>query len=350
MPTIFDLITAKAIATYWNERLAKTNMYLGKALFPAKKQLGLDLAWFVGASGVPITLRQSEFDTEAKLRDRIGWTRIDTEMPFFREQMLIGEKERQELNKLKAADQAMVQPILNKIYDDAGNLVLGSDAAAERMRMQLLATGKIGIIDSGVAIDYDYALPTSNKHTITSATAKWAALDTAKPIQDITDWQDEVEEKTGVRPTRAICTKKTFNYLVNNESIRKDMQPLAAASLIVTPKMVREYLLNKCDLEISVNTSSYKTSLKGEAQKYFLDDVFTLIPTGNLGNTHFGTTPEESDLMSGGSKAQVDIVNTGVAITTLRNEHPVNVQTIVSAIMLPSWEMRDQCFIATVNS
>ena len=54
--------------------------------------------------------------------------------------------------------------------------------------------------------------------------------------------------------------------------------------------------------------------------------------------------------MSGGSKAQVDIVNTGVAITTLRNEHPVNVQTIVSAIKLPSWEMRVQCFIATVNS
>lgn len=349
MPNIFDLVTAKAIATYWNDRLANTANYLGKSLFPAQKQLGLDLAWYLGQSGVPVTLRQSEFDTDARIRDRIGLSRVDSEMPFFRERMLIGEKERQELNKLRQADQATVAPILQKIYDDAGNLVRGSEATAERMRMQLLSSGKIAIVDSGVTLDYDYAFPSGHTKTISVANDKWSATATANPVKDITDWQDQVEADTGVRPTRAICSKTTFNYMVNNEAIRKDMQPLVASSFIVTPNDVLKYFANKCGLTIAVNSFSYRTSISGGTAKYFPDHVFTLIPEGNLGNTWYGTTPEESDLMSG-SNASVEIVNTGVAVTTLKNEHPVNIQTIVSAIMLPSFEQRDQCFIATVHS
>ena len=44
MPNLFELVTAPAIATYFNERFANTTGYMGAALFPAKKQLGLDLS------------------------------------------------------------------------------------------------------------------------------------------------------------------------------------------------------------------------------------------------------------------------------------------------------------------
>jgi hypothetical protein len=349
MATIFDLVTARAIATYWNDRLNTTANYIGRSLFPVDKQLGLDLAWFVGSSGVPVTLKASAFDTEARTRDRIGISRVDTTMPFFREQMFIGEKERQEMNKMRQADQAMVAPILQRIYDDAGQLVKGGEAMAERMRMQLLSTGLISVVDSGARFDYDYSFPAGHKTTISVAADKWSATTTANPVRDITNWQDQVEADTGVRPTRAICTKKTFNYLVNNDAIRKDMQPLVASSAIVTPSDVVRYFANKLNLTIAINSLSYRTSTDGVTAKFFPDEVFTLIPEGNLGKTWFGTTPEESDLMSG-SEAQVQIVNTGIAITTVKQVHPVNIQTIVSAIMLPSWENRDQVFIATVHS
>ena len=75
-----------------------------------------------------------------------------------------------------------------------------------------------------------------------------------------------------------------------------------------------------------------------------------MIPDGDLGNTYFGTTPEESDLMSGNTDAQVEIVNTGVAITTIKEPHPVNIMTVVSAIVLPSFEAIDNIFIATVHA
>jgi len=34
---------------------------------------------------------------------------------------------------------------MNRIFDDAGNLIAGAEVQAERMRMQLLSTGKIKI-------------------------------------------------------------------------------------------------------------------------------------------------------------------------------------------------------------
>lgn len=239
--------------------------------------------------------------------------------------------------------------IIQKIYDDTGNFILGAEATAERMRMQLISTGKIGIVDSGVAVDYDYDFPDAHRAALTATADRWSSIGTSVPVSDITGWQDQIEEDTGVRPTRAVCSKKTFNYLVNNQGIRKDMQPLADTSHIVTPSEIYQYFLNKCGVEIYVNSKTYKTEVKGTTAKYFPDDVFSLLPAGTLGNTYYGTTPEESDLMSGAAQADVQIVNTGVAVTTVKNVHPVNVQTIVSAILLPSWENRDQCFIAEVN-
>ena len=52
--------------------------------------------------------------------------------------------------------------------------------------------------------------------------------------------------------------------------------------------------------------------------------------------------------MSGNVAASVSIVNTGVAVTTIKEAHPVNVQTIVSEIVLPSFEKMDDIFVIKV--
>lgn len=349
MPTIFDMVVAQEIGSYWTEAVENTIPYLGATLFPAQKQLGLDLSWIKGSQGLPVALTPSAFDAKATLRDRIGIQRVETEMPFFRESMRIGEKDRQEINKLLAAsNRATLEPILNRIFDDAKNLIDGAEVQAERMRMQLLSTGKIEVTaENRISYDYDYQLPGSHAETINDADAKWSALDTANPIRDIQQWQDLVEDDTGVRPTRAICTRKTWNYLINNAAIKAELNPIGT---IITDSMLQQYLSTKLGLTVAVYNKKYQLSLGGASNQFFPDEVFTLIPDGVLGKTYFGTTPEESDLLSGGTDANVEIVNTGVAITTIKEPHPVNVQTIVSAIMLPSFEAIDNIFIATVHS
>lgn len=347
MPTIFDLINARNIATYYAENASNRIPYLGETLFPSKKQLGLDLSWIKGFNGLPVQLKPSEFDAKATLRDRVQLNKIDTEMPFFREAMRIGEKERQEILRLMdSTNSQYLMPVINRIYDDATNLVNGARVISERMIMQLLSTGKISIVANRINYDYDYQMPSSHKETLTG-TDQWSDPD-SNPVDDIQTWQDKVEDNTGVRPTRAICTRKTWNYLLRNKTIRLDMNPIGGQNIILTDSMLQQYLATKLGLSVAVYNKKFALEVGGAAQLFYPDDYFTLIPEGSLGNLYYGTTPEEADLLSGGTAAEVQVVNTGVAITTVKEPHPVNVQTIVSQICLPSFETIDNIFIAKV--
>ncbi|MBG9785622.1 major capsid protein [Shouchella lehensis] len=347
MDTIFDLVTAQNIGTYYTNNPSNSVPYLGATLFPAKKQLGLDLSWIKGANGLPVALEPSAFDTKANVRDRIGFNKVQTEMPFFREAMHIGEKMRQELNKLQGSAQAsLYQPIINNIFDDVTTLVRGARVQPERMIMQLLSTGTIDIQANRQDYTYDYDMKEDHKETLTGG-ARWSQAD-ATPMQDIQKWQDDVENNTGVRPTRAVMTRKTFGYLLANKSIRSAIQPLGGENIFITEGELKQFIQTKLGVSIAVYNKKFIDEA-GQNKSFYEDDKVTLIPEGNLGNTYYGTTPEESDLMTGQSVANVSIVDTGVAITTLKEAHPVNVQTIVSAITLPSFETIDNIFIAKVN-
>ena len=78
------------------------------------------------------------------------------------------------------------------------------------------------------------------------------------------------------------------------------------------------------------------------------EHTFVLFPEGDLGRTWFGTTPEESDLLAS-SVANVSIVDTGVAVTTVQKTDPVNVETKVTMICLPSFETADQVYTMDTN-
>lgn len=196
MPTIFDLVNAKNIATYYETNTSNAIPYLGATLFPAKKQLGLDLKWIKGSKGLPVALLPSAFDAKATLRDRIGFKKIETEMPFFREAMRIGEKDRQELNRLAASDnESYLMPLINNIYDDVTNLVGGALVNPERMIMQLLSTGKISIVANRLNYDYDYKMPANHKVTLTS-TDKWSDP-TADIVGDIKHGRIRLKMKQG---------------------------------------------------------------------------------------------------------------------------------------------------------
>lgn len=344
MANIFDMYNSKAVGAYWEERNKVEVPFLGASLFPATKQVGLDLSWIKGKDGLAIALKPSQFDAKATLRDRIGVTRIETEMPFFREAMLIKEKERQALVQAEKNGEAFVRPVLNKIFDDAKNLVDGADVQAERMRMSLLATAGINIVANGTNYTYDYADDEFRAKNITTLTDgdKWSAVATATPVEDIEAAQNAVQDERGVRPTRAICGSKVWGYLKNNAAIKAALDVTR-----VSDNALKAYLLEELGLTVVVYDKKFINE-EGVATRYFPEDVMTLIPETTLGETVYGTTPEELDLMAGNTKADVTVVNTGVTITTLMHEHPVNKETIVDEIVLPSFERIGQIHILNV--
>jgi len=348
MPNIYQLVKPKEIGVYYDEATSNKTPYLGQTLFPSEKQLGLDLRWIKGSKGLPVALKPSAFDTESTLRDRVGFDELETEMPFFKEGTLIKERDRQELNKvIQSGNQSYIDMIVNKIFDNVTGLIEGADVQAERMIMQLLATGKISIVANKVNYDYDYQFNTDHMETLLS-TDMWSDLTNSDPISDIDTWQGIIEDDTGERPTKAICTKKTWNYLKKNENINLAIYPDGQGNKLITDAKLKDFLDTELDLQVAIYNKKFQSEAGAKTQ-FFPDDVFTLIPDGDLGNLYYGTTPEESDLMSGATNAEVQIVNTGVAITTEKKTDPVNVFTKVSAIMLPSFESIDNVFIANVN-
>lgn len=356
---IFEIFDAKAIAAYWEDvNINMQDPMIGTTFFPNDKKIGLDLSWIRGKNGLPIVLQPSAFDTKATLRDRVGVTELQTEMPFFREGVRIGEKERQDLMTLLAKGEKFVEPTIRRIYNDVAGLIDGANVQAERMRMSLLVDGKISVTASKgtgrtAAYDYNYDPDTSwaADHTITlSGTSTWDVANKAtnNPVADLMEAKKVMSQQFGKNMTRALMNSNTLNDMLASEIVQKAMNPVGYANMINTDEDVRRYIERKTGLQFIVYDKMFIDE-EGKETKFFPDNKVTLLPSYTLGNTWFGTTPEEYDLLSGQSRASVRVVGSGIAVTSIKEEHPVNVFTVVSAIMLPSFERMNDIYVLTTK-
>lgn len=335
----FELVTSSNLVAYWLEK-DLNNVTVGDQLFPFKKEIGIKLNWIKGANNQPVGLRLSAYDSKSIRRDRQGIESVETEMPFFKESMVVDEQMRQQLNTLlQTNNEALIKSIIARIFDDEIKLIKAAYETVERVRMQLLTTGTISLSSNGQSYTYDYGMPAANKRTVQTS---WSAAN-ADPIKDITDAQN-VARQNGYKLTRAMCNSNCLNALINNTAIKNRLYVLAQGNITITVDEIRRYIEQTTGIVIYVNDNGYVNE-SGVFTTYFADDVFVLMPDGPLGETHFGTTPEESDLMTGATDAEVSLVNNSVAVTTSKQIDPVNVETKVSMVMLPSFEMADGVFI-----
>lgn len=340
----FDIVTSPNIVAYWVEK-DLNNPTVGDQLFPFKKEIGIRLDWIKGANNQVVGLRLSAYDSKSIRRDRQGIEKVETEMPFFKESMVVDEQMRQDLNTLlQTNNEAIIRPIIARIFDDEIKLIKAAYETVERVRMQMLTTGTITLASNGQSYEYDYGMPEANKITVTKS---WAEAD-ADVIKDITDAQN-LARQNGFKLTRAMCNSNCLNAVLNNTAIKNRLYVLAQGNITITVDEVRRYIEQTTGISIYVNDNGYVAE-DGTFTRYFADDVFVLMPDGELGNTHFGKTPEESDLMTGATSAEVSLVNNSVAVTTSKQVDPVNVETKVSMVMLPSFEMANAVYILDTNA
>lgn len=339
MPTIFELMQPQELSAYWNELTQDREPYPAQELFPDSKKRGLSLKWLKGSKGLPVVLKTSAFDTFAIPRPRIGFEKLSADMPYFKESKYIDEEMRQELNMvLETGNQVYIDTVMNRIFDDETDLLEGASATRERMRMMALTTGVVSMTSNGQVFSFDYGVTHKG-----NAAVSWETLSSADPMEDIRVAMEKVTDDTGAVLTRAMCDRKTWRNLRNNEKIKKDIFVLTNGVGSVSDQRLHQYILDEVGLDVRVNTKRYKDE-KGASTPYMPENTFVMFPDGALGNTWFGTTPAESDLMSSGV-ANVSIVDTGVAITAVPKADPVNVETIVSMICLPDFPMADQIYI-----
>lgn len=340
-----DIINVKEIATYIKE--LPPEVTIGEALFPRKKQLGMELKYIKGAKQRPVVLRQSTFDVAVKIRAlKAQVDEVTKQMPFFKESVLINESDRQDLlMAMQAQNMQVINMIITKIFDNYKELVDGGDMQMERMRMQLVSdAGVISIISEDGDIVFDFGVPDKHKEVL-AGTAKWSDTVNSNPIVDIIKWV-RLMKNEGYVVNRAILDAITFSWIVANKNIAKSAWP-QNPNYLASDDEIKNYIKEKTGVTLAIVSGSYKLE-DGTEQPYFPTGKFTLIPTGTLGATYYGTTPEEADKMFSQSN-DVELVRTGIAIMTMKKKDPVTVQTKVSQLGMPSFERADECFFATVN-
>ena len=144
MNNLFEFLSSSNMVAYWLEKHVNEQPLLGETLFPVKKELSIKMDWIKGANDQPVALRLSAFDAKSIRRDREGIEQYTTKMPFFKESMYVDEEMRQQLNLLMATNNdAMIQQIVARIFDDQVKLIDSALISLERMRMEALTTGTI---------------------------------------------------------------------------------------------------------------------------------------------------------------------------------------------------------------
>ena len=339
---IFDLVSAKNIAQFWLEKNLNAQPLLGETLFPNQKEIGVRLDWIKGAHNQPVGLRLSAYDSKSIRRDRKGFEKFETEMPFFKESMYIDEELRKNLNTmLQTNNEELVNQILTRIFDDEMQLINASYVTLERMRMEALTTGAITLASNGQAYSYDYGLENGQKKTVATS---WSNPD-ADILGDIISYVEEMKAK-GIAITRAVCNSSVAKLFRTNTAIKNAVYVFANGTVNVTTARALDYIYNETGVSIYVYDNVYVDENEN-AIKYVPDNTMVLLPEGQLGKTHLGVTPEESDLMNA-LNAEVSLVNGAIAVTTHKEHDPVTVETKVSMVALPSFERANEIVIVDV--
>ena len=349
------LVTPKVIAANWTEANSNKIPYMGETLFPSKQKAGLDLKWIQGYKGLPVSLMPSAFDAKATFRSREGIKFTETEMPFFREGFKIKEKDRQEILRIREKNDPYLNDALNRVFDDAGNLLDGALVVAERMIMQLLFpdNGNMGITIQANGVNYTYnydpqeAWKATNYFALTG-NSKWDQPTTADPLTDIRTAQDAIRAQGG-EGALIVMNNETYKLFRSIKAIKDLFLSTSGIALgYLTDAQIDVLLKDALRLSgIIVYDKQYKDE-SGVTHKFVPDDYVAVLPNGTLGNTWRGTTPEEADLMGSG-KADVVVVNNGIALTQILDEHPVNLNTFASEIVLPSFERMNEVALIKVK-
>lgn len=351
-----DIYDAAAIALHHTEVASNKIAYLGQGLFPPKKKMGLDLKWIKTSKGLPVSLAASNFDAVSTIRSRKGIEVLKSEMAFFRESMTIKEADEQEIMRVQDSADPYAQPVLDSIYNDGEELISGAEVVPERMIMQLLApeTGSpnIYIESNGVTYSYNYDPDSSyqtNNYIALSGTSLWSDTTNSDPLKDMNTAKKAVYKATGTMPTIAIMSQTTFDYLISNETVKTAiLAQNPTAQVYMNDEVAKQAVANYCKLSVLIYEKMYKDE-DGVANQFYPDGYVTLIPDGELGNTWFGTTPEERTLMQNKDSAEVSMAGLGIAVTvTTTTKAPIQTETTASEIVLPSYERMDETYVLKV--
>lgn len=357
-----DAFTARALGVMWDnyKKTLGTAPYLGRTKFGTTKQDSLNLRFITGKNGLPVSLKATNFDAQAPLRDVGGFKDIQNKMPFYRESYMVTEEEEQEYANYQSAEGSLAQQVLAQISKKPMNLIEGAMVVPERQIWSLLAATdgipKVTVNIEGQTYDVEYTPDNGTEYKrdhfidITGTAAdKWSAAATATPLADLIKVRRDFAKKTGYSLTRFTMNTATWEMVLAADDTKKQVLGITAynGGIRLEDADVAKYLRAR-GIEVEVYDKIYIDE-SGNTQYFVPTGIVSAQSAGvYIGTYTFGRTPEER---SGSlAKGDLSIVETGVAVYTYATEHPVNTHCVVSMIGLPTYEGMDSVVIMKVDA
>jgi hypothetical protein len=357
---INDVLTASNIKVNWEKRsIYQEDPLLLSEVFPSKKVQGLQASYLKGFQEVTAALQPAAFDTKPVVGlFSLNLKNTDIDLFFFRESFVVGEKMRQDIDTFLAKGYQYAAALIQDAYEQNVKFVDKALVSTELMRAGCLTEGKFTIAssdDNGRRIinqmNYD---PTNAWHenginyVVLSGNSRWltanAAQDDFNPYSQLQARIKAIRIATGKIIKRVYLNSTTFDAMLKSEKIRKYINPVGYANALITNNSITTFMESELGVKFILVDRVYADLNTGATTQMFPDGYVSLIPQTPVGYTCYGTTPEEHDLMNGKVSGSVDvqIVNTGVAITTLVEVGPpVQTKTVVSEVVSPTFESMD---------
>ena len=355
-----EAFTARSLGVMWNnyQKTLGSEPYLGRQKFGTRKQDSLDLRFIKGKSGLPVSLKASNFDAQAELRDVGGFSDVTNKMPFYRESYMVTEEEEQEYDNYRTSENVnLANSVLREISKKPMMLIEGARVVPERQIWSLLAPvdgiPKVKVTINGSPYDVEYTkdegaeYKEKNFKEITGTSA-WNNPTTAAPLDDLITAKNEFAKQTGYSLTRFAMNTETWEMLLKAEDTKKQVLGITAytGGIRLQQAQVADYLRGY-GIEIEIYNKLYMDE-SGTAQYFIPTGIVSAQSAGVfLGDYVFGKTPEErSGSLTDGN---LSIVETGISVYTYATNHPINTHCVVSMIGLPTFEGMDSVLVMKVK-
>jgi len=273
------------------------------------------------------TAKYRQYDAEAPIGSRPGTIATqELALPPLSQKLPINEDLL--LTLAEGGSDALIQRIVESIYDDIENNTTAILNRAEAARGQFLSTGKVTINENGVIDEADFGLPAD--HVVTPGTL-WSDP-TALALDDEQTWVRKVRTDARRPVVRTIMSERVRNYLLRNNQYRSFFWPGIATPPTLTPEQLGQVRAQFGLPPIEVYEGEVPTD-SGTA-RVIADDKVILV-TDNVGESQWGITAEARELVSSNAVDFTQEMAPGLTVVQYTDADPVTTWTKVSSIFLP---------------
>lgn len=344
MPDVLELFNQPTVLDYLKERKYQTYS-VGEALFPEVKHDTLEFEYLVGANELPVIAKVHSFDTEAEIGS-VEAAKQALEAAYFKKKYQITEKD---LIALKFPRTAQEQQYLTqRVFNLIDKAVSDVRSLAELMRMQVLSEGKLKLnlhtAGTPKSLTLDYHVPTNHKEAL-AGTDIWGT-GTEDMIGDLERWSNALD----ITPTRTLTSKKIVGLMLRNPKIIGYLYGTGSGRVAnladLNAFLTQQGLPSIAVYESGANTKYREQNDDGTytTKSYFPDNKFVMFGDGQLGETLFGPTPEESRMVLDGT----DVTSVGKVIAMVYEEgkDPISTWVKAAATAIPSFPEAQNVFQA----